>query len=84
MKPLFRIALCELFHPFIFGKDENSDKNIDGHFLVINSYTRNHFINNDEEEEEVDISIFVGSTIVTGVGAAIVGSNDSVSTGGPC
>jgi hypothetical protein len=54
MKPLFRIALCELFHPFLFGKDENSDKNIDGHFLVINSYTRNHFINNGEEDEEDD------------------------------
>jgi hypothetical protein len=52
MKPLFRIALCELFHPFLFGKDENSDKNIDGHFLVINSYTRSHFINNEEEDEE--------------------------------
>jgi hypothetical protein len=52
MNPLFKIALCELFHPFIFGKDENSDKNIDGHFLVINSYTRNYFINNNEEEEE--------------------------------
>ena len=54
MKPLFRIALCELFHPFLFGKDENNDKNIDGHFLVINSYTRSHFINNGEDEEDDD------------------------------
>ena len=52
IKPLFKIVLCELFHPFIFGKDENSDKNIDGHFLVINSYTR--YIPEEEEEEEED------------------------------
>jgi len=52
IKPLFKIVLCELFHPFIFGKDENSDKNIDGHFLVINSYTR--YIAEEEDEEEED------------------------------
>jgi hypothetical protein len=52
IKPLFKIVLCELFHPFIFGKDENSDKNIDGHYLVINSYTR--YIAEEEEEEEED------------------------------
>ena len=50
IKPLFKIVLCELFHPFIFGKDENSDKNIDGHFLVINSYTR--YIPEEEDEED--------------------------------
>jgi hypothetical protein len=50
---IFRIVLCELFHPLIFGKDENSDKNIDGHFLVLNSYSR-YFSNNIEEEEEED------------------------------
>jgi hypothetical protein len=51
MRPLFRIVLCELFHSLIFGKDENSDKNIDGHFLVINSYTR-YIAEEDEQEEE--------------------------------
>jgi len=50
---IFRIVLCELFHPLIFGKDENSDKNIDGHFLVLNSYSR-YFSNNGEEEDEDD------------------------------
>ena len=54
IKPLFKIVLCELFHPFIFGKDENSDKNIDGHFLVINSYTRGIYSYMEEEEEEDD------------------------------
>jgi hypothetical protein len=56
MKPLFRIVVCELFHPLIFGKDENSDKNIDGHFLVINSYTRNYSytIDDNEEDDEED------------------------------
>jgi len=48
---IFRIVLCELFHPLIFGKDENSDKNIDGHFLVLNSYSR-YFSNNIEEEDD--------------------------------
>ena len=55
MKPLFRIVVCELFHPLIFGKDENSDKNIDGHFLVINSYSReiyNYLIDDEEEDDE--------------------------------
>jgi hypothetical protein len=50
INPLFKIVLCELFHPLIFGKDENSDKNIDGHFLVINSYTR--YIREEEDEED--------------------------------
>ena len=54
IKPLFKIVLCELFHPLIFGKDENSDKNIDGHFLVINSYTRGIYSYMEEEEEEDD------------------------------
>ena len=54
IKPLFKIVLCELFHPFIFGKDENSDKNIDGHYLVINSYTRYIAEEEEEEEEEED------------------------------
>ena len=54
MRPLYRIVLCELFHSFIFGKDENSDKNIDGHFLVINSYTRGIYSYNDDEEDDDD------------------------------
>jgi hypothetical protein len=52
MRPLFRIVLCELFHSLIFGKDENSDKNIDGHFLVINSYNRSIYSYMEEEDEE--------------------------------
>ena len=52
IKPLFKIVLCELFHPLIFGKDENSDKNIDGHFLVINSYTRSIYSYIAEEEDD--------------------------------
>jgi hypothetical protein len=57
IKPLFKIVLCELFHPLIFGKDENSDKNIDGHFLVINSYTRSiytYIVEEDDEDEDED------------------------------
>ena len=54
----FKIVLCELFHPFVFGVDENSDKNINGHFIVINTYTKDSLLEDeegdvdDEEEEE--------------------------------
>jgi hypothetical protein len=51
MKSLFKIVLCELFHPFIFGKDENSDKNIDGHFLVINSYISGNFHSLEDDDD---------------------------------
>jgi len=51
-KTLFKIVLCELFHPFIFGVDENSDKNINGHFIVLNTYKPNYKDEEEEEEEE--------------------------------
>jgi hypothetical protein len=34
----YKIVLCDLFHPDIYGFDENSDKNIKKHYIVITSY----------------------------------------------
>jgi len=34
----YRIVLCDLFDSNIYGIDENSDKNIKKHYIVITSY----------------------------------------------
>lgn len=34
----YNLVLCELFHSEKYGIDENSDKNINNHYIVINSY----------------------------------------------
>jgi hypothetical protein len=34
----YKIVLCDLFDSNIYGIDENSDKNIEKHFIVIRSY----------------------------------------------
>jgi hypothetical protein len=34
----YKIVLCDLFDSDIYGIDENSDKNIEKHYIVIHSY----------------------------------------------
>ena len=34
----YKIVICDLFDSNIYGIDENSDKNIEKHFIVIHSY----------------------------------------------
>jgi hypothetical protein len=51
---LFKIVVCELFHPLVFGVDENSDPAINGHFIVLNTYKRYKKKESNEESEEED------------------------------
>jgi len=38
MPQRYKIVLCDLFNSIIYGVDENSDKNIKNHYIVITSY----------------------------------------------
>ena len=38
MSRRYKIVICELFDSNIYGIDENSDKNIEKHYIVIHSY----------------------------------------------
>jgi hypothetical protein len=52
---IFKIIICELFHPSLFGIDENSDKNINGHFIVLNTYGHlDKDLESDSDSDEED------------------------------
>jgi len=53
---LFKIVVCELFHPLVFGVDENSDPTINGHFIVLNTYKRYKKKESNEEESDEEES----------------------------
>ena len=38
MRRRYKIVLCDLFDSNIYGIDENSDKNIEKHYIIIHSY----------------------------------------------
>jgi hypothetical protein len=42
MRRRYKIVLCDLFNSDIYGFDENSDKNIKEHYIVIHSYVYYH------------------------------------------
>lgn len=47
---MYYIAICELFHPRIHGKDENSSIGIENHFLVAETFELEDFYNNSYQD----------------------------------
>lgn len=47
---MYYIAICEIFHPRIHGKDENSSVGIETHFLVNVTFELEEFYNNSYQD----------------------------------
>ena len=52
---MYRLALCEVFHPVLHGEDANSSPNINTHFLVYTLVDLPDFYNNSYLAEEVSL-----------------------------
>jgi len=47
---MYYIAICELFHPIIHGKDENSSIGIENHFIVTETFELAEFYDNSYQD----------------------------------
>ena len=47
---MYSIAICEIFHPIIHGKDDNSSVGIENHFLVSETFNLNEFYDNSYQD----------------------------------
>ena len=47
---MYYIAICELFHPRIHGKDENSSIGIENHFIVTETFELDEFYDNSYQD----------------------------------
>jgi hypothetical protein len=47
---MYYIAICELFHPILHGKDENSSIGIENHFLVAETFELDEFYDNSYQD----------------------------------
>jgi hypothetical protein len=47
---MYYIAICEIFHPRIHGKDENSSVGIENHFLVAETFELAEFYDNSYQD----------------------------------
>lgn len=56
MNRKFNLIVCELYHPAIHGKDENSDLNIETHYLVYGIYDAISGLSLDLDNEPDDNS----------------------------
>jgi len=43
----FKLAICTLFDPVLYGRDENSTPGIENHFYVVYTFKPEKFYNND-------------------------------------
>lgn len=53
MESKYELAFCVFFNAYIHGKDENSSKNIDSHYLIL------HSINTDTFYNSLEFTIFM-------------------------
>ena len=54
MMTRYKLAICELYTPYLHGYTDNSDKNIANHYMITNIITREEFYN-DEYKDDIDI-----------------------------
>lgn len=45
--PAFKLAICTLFDPVLYGTDENSTPGIENHYYVVYTFKPKKFYNND-------------------------------------
>jgi len=48
---MYELAVCELFHPYLHGHDDNSSAGVIGHYLVYMTLTASEFFSGDYEDE---------------------------------
>ena len=56
----FNLIICELHHPYIHGKTDDSDDNIDSHYLVLDRFdgiTGLSLDADDDNEDDYDLSV---------------------------
>jgi|LakMenEpi03Aug12_release.lakeMendotaPanAssembly.Ray.scaffolds.fasta_scaffold401226_2 hypothetical protein len=46
-KPAFKLAVCTLFDPILYGTDENSTPGIENHYYIVYTFKPEKFYNND-------------------------------------
>lgn len=56
MTSKYQLTLCEIFHPKIYGMDENSNSQILTHFIVLNSYSFQEYESQETTDSDSDES----------------------------